>query len=159
MLQRCLPKLFSPEKNSDICYYIYIKLLLTHPNILKSRSIENKQKYIPPDITYAKEEFGTNLSDPKISRVGFEIPRSIPFFKNSVQSVGLYVFGDASKTGVCAAVYAIVKQTEGSSKSLLASKRSKKDLSLPKLEFLARPYFGKYYSSSTLGVVMDSLTA
>ena len=99
--------------------------LLAHPNIIKLRSIKNKPKYIPPDITYVKEELGTRLSDLKILRVAFEVPRNIPLFKNSIQSVDLHVFGDASKTGVFAAVYAIVKQTEGSSQRLERSSITK----------------------------------
>ena len=68
-----------------------------------------------------------------------EVPKSIPLFKNSVQSVELNVFRDASKTGVSAAVYTIFRQIEGSSQRIIVSKRqfSKKDLSLTRFELVA----------------------
>ena len=67
------------------------------------------------------------------------VPRSIPEFKIYVQKIDLYAFGDASKDGVCAAVYSVGHQSSGISQDLLCSESrlSKQDLTIPRLELVA----------------------
>ena len=51
------------------------------------------------------------------------VPRSIPKHQEKITSeIVLHAFGDASGKGVAAVVYAVVKQSSGSSKGLVAAK-------------------------------------
>ena len=72
-------------------------------------------------------------------QISVSIPRSIPEFKVYVQKIDLYAFGNASKDGVCAAVYSVVHQSSGVSQGLLCPKSqlSKQDLTVPGLELVA----------------------
>ena len=45
----------------------------------------------------------------------FSFPRSIPTYREPIQEVQLHSFVDASKTGLCAVVYAAVQQESGKS--------------------------------------------
>ena len=67
------------------------------------------------------------------------VPRSILEFKVCVQKIDLQAFGDASKNGVCAAVYSVVHQSSGISQGLLCSKSrlSKQYLTIPRLGLVA----------------------
>ena len=71
------------------------------------------------------------------SEVG--IPRSIPLKRESLTSVELHGFADASLSGCCAVVYAVVVQQEAINQSILVSKTrlSKRDLTIPRLELVA----------------------
>ena len=84
-----------------------------------------------------KEKFKKWVSD--ITNIPIEIPRSIPTHKESITSVDLHVFGDASIIANCAAVYAVVNQPPAISKGLVASKSriSKRDLTIPRLELVS----------------------
>ena len=66
------------------------------------------------------------------------LPRSIPEFKVYIQKIDLHAFEDASKDGVCAAVYSLVHQSSSISQGLLHSKSrlSKQDLTIPRLELV-----------------------
>lgn len=48
-----------------------------HILLLTRRVIENKPKYILPDITYAKEELGANLPGSKILGVALDKKKDI----------------------------------------------------------------------------------
>ena len=74
-----------------------------------------------------------------ITNILNEIPRAIPTHKESVTSVDLLVFGDASVIANCVAVYAVANQPSAISQSLVASKPriSKRDLTSPRLELVS----------------------
>jgi len=42
-----------------------------------------------------------------------EVQRGLPMFKEPIEQVDLHVFGDASRSGVSAAVYAVITQVSG----------------------------------------------
>ena len=67
------------------------------------------------------------------------VPRSITSARVPVTEIELHGFGDASKKGCSAAVYAVVKQGEKQEQGLLVSKSriAKKDLTVPRLELVA----------------------
>ena len=67
------------------------------------------------------------------------VPRPIPESKVYVQKMDLHAFGDASKDGVCAAVYSVAHQSSGRSHGLLHSKSRllKQDLTIPRLKLVA----------------------
>ena len=66
-------------------------------------------------------------------------PRCIPVYREPIQQVKLHSFGDASKRGVCAAVYAVVQQESGVVQGLVAAKSrlAKTNLTIPRLELVA----------------------
>ena len=63
-------------------------------------------------------------------------PRSIPTYREPIQEVRLHSFGDASKKGLCAAVYAVVQQESCIVQGLVTAKSrlAKKNLTSPRLE-------------------------
>ena len=67
-----------------------------------------------------KKKFTKWVND--ITNILIEIPRSIPTHKESITSVDLHVFGDASIVANCAAVYAVVNQPSAISQGLVASR-------------------------------------
>ena len=64
----------------------------------------------------------------------YKVSRSIPLFKNAIQSVDRHVFGYASKTGFSLNMYGIARQTGAIMGYLFPF--SQKDLSEPRLEFV-----------------------
>ena len=65
-------------------------------------------------------------------------PRSIPTYPE-FQEVQLHSFGDASKKGLCAVVYAVVQQESGEVQRLVTAKSrlAKTNLTIPRLELVA----------------------
>ena len=59
---------------------------------------------------------------------------SIPTNKQSITSVDLHVFRDASNLAKCAAVYVVVNQPSAISQSRI----SKRDLTIPRLELVSK---------------------
>ena len=51
-----------------------------------------------------------------------EVPRSIVGYREPVEDIELHSFGNASKKGVGAVVYAVVKQPSGTTQQLVAAK-------------------------------------
>ena len=74
-----------------------------------------------------------------ISCIKTEIPRSIPLNIESVTSLDLHVFGDASVLANCAAVYAVITQPNSINQGLVTSKSriSKKNLTIPRLKLVS----------------------
>ena len=64
------------------------------------------------------------------------VPRSIAGYQEPLETVELHGFGDASKQGVEAAVYAVVWQPSGITQRLVVAKSrlAKQGLSIPRLE-------------------------
>ena len=67
-----------------------------------------------------------------------QVPRPIVHYREKVQEVELHSFGDASISGVGAAVYAVVRQESGTTQRLVAAKGrlAKQNLTIPRLELV-----------------------
>ena len=65
-----------------------------------------------------------------------QFPKSIVRHQETIESIDLHSFGDASGNGVAATVYAIVNQQSGSSQGLVAAKSrlAKRNTTIPRLE-------------------------
>ena len=74
-----------------------------------------------------------------ITNILIELPRSILTHKESLTSVDLHVFGNASILANCAAVDAVLNQSPAISQGLVASKSriSNRDLTFPGLELVS----------------------
>ena len=69
-----------------------------------------------------------------------EVPRPLTPFHQPVKSLCLHAFGDASKDGIAAAVYAVVEQASGTTQGIAVCSKSrvaKKNLTMPRLELVA----------------------
>ena len=69
----------------------------------------------------------------------YTVPRALTPYQEPVQSIYLHGFGDPSKDGVSAVVYAVTKQESGTTQGIVRSKSriAKKNLSIPRLELVA----------------------
>ena len=69
----------------------------------------------------------------------YTIPRSLAPYHQPIQEITLHGFGDASSNGVCAVVYAVVKQEDGVTQGLVCSKSriAKRNLTIPRLELIS----------------------
>ena len=67
------------------------------------------------------------------------VPRAIARFEEDIEEVELHSFRDASKGGVGAAVYAVVRQQSGITQQLVAAKSrlAKQGLTIPRLELVS----------------------
>ena len=76
-----------------------------------------------------------------------QVPRPIVHYREKVQEVELHSFGDASISGVGAAVYAVVRQESGTTQRLVAAKGrlAKQNLTIPRLELV-----GAYMATNLL---------
>ena len=77
------------------------------------------------------------------------IPRALPKYRESIDAAELHAFGDASAVGVSTAVYAVIKQSTGVSKHLVAAKSrlAKRGLIIPRLELVAAHTSVNYFVS------------
>ena len=66
------------------------------------------------------------------------VPRSLPIFREPIQSITLHGFDDASKKAVAATSYVVVKQESGTCQALLTAntRLAKKDTTIPRLELV-----------------------
>jgi hypothetical protein len=71
--------------------------------------------------------------------VNIEFPRSLAVHHESIDSIDLHSFGDASGSGLAACVYAVVRQPSGTNQGLVAarSRLAKPQTTIPRLELLA----------------------
>ena len=67
------------------------------------------------------------------------VPRAVAPFQESIGTMEIHGFGDASGEGLCAAVYTVTKQPSGMTQLLLASKArlAKRGMTIPRLELVA----------------------
>ena len=121
---------------------VYDPLGLVSPQLLEG-------KLIYRDICEEKIRWDASIPPPPLverwrkweqmlpSIVGFA--RSITAYQEPIREVKLHSFGDASKQGVCAAVYAVVRQDSGVAQGLVAAKSrlAKVNLTIPRLELVA----------------------
>ena len=120
---------------------IYDPLGLVSPITVKGKHIYReacKQKVpwdanIPEPLSTEYLQWAKGLPD-KVS-----VARSVAVYRESLDEIELHAFGDASKKGVAAAVYAITKQASGVNVGLVAAKArlAKQDLTIPRLELVS----------------------
>ena len=69
----------------------------------------------------------------------YTVPRPLAPYHQPIQEVTLHGFGDASVNGVCAVVYAVVRQEDGVTQGLVCSKAriAKRNLTIPRLELIS----------------------
>ena len=67
------------------------------------------------------------------------IPRTLAPYLQPIKEVTLHAFGDASKNGVSATVYAVVEQEQGTTQGLVCarSRLAKRNLAIPRLELVS----------------------
>ena len=67
------------------------------------------------------------------------VPRAVAPFQESIGTMEIHGFGDASGEGLCAVVYTVTKQPSGMTQLLLASKArlAKRGMTIPRLELVA----------------------
>ena len=68
----------------------------------------------------------------------FSVPRPLAPYFEPIESITLHAFGDASKLGVAAVVYAVVEQEQGTTQGLVCSRSrlAKKNLTIPRQELV-----------------------
>ena len=113
---------------------------------------------LPSDLLKESKNWENALPDE------IEVPRFITKLTEKIESINLHGFGDASKQGISATVYAIVNQKSGSNKGLLVAKSrlAKKDLSIPRLELVAGHLVANMLESTTkilLGITISECYA
>ena len=88
---------------------------------------------LPPDMQTRWSVWEQNLPD------HVSAPRSLVKYQEPIEEIDLHTFGDASGQGVAATVVAVVRQSSGISKGLVASKSrlAKKNLTIPRLELVS----------------------
>jgi hypothetical protein len=108
-------------------------------------TLEGKQIY--RDVCDAKTSWDVNLDGKLLERwVKWEstlpleqtVPRSIVNHQEEVTEIELHTFGDAFIQGVGAAVYAVVRQSSGTTQQLVTAKSrlAKRSLTVPRLELV-----------------------
>jgi hypothetical protein len=67
------------------------------------------------------------------------VPRPIAPYREPITDIHLHGFGNVSKQGVCASVYALTKQDSGDTQMLVAAKSrlARRGLTIPRLELVA----------------------
>ena len=107
-----------------------------------------KGKFIYRDVCNVKVAWDAPLPPPLASqwtRWKKELPaevmvtRALTCAQEQIERIELYVFGDASKNGVCATVHAVARQPSGVSQGLVTAKArlAKQGLTIPRLELLS----------------------
>ena len=120
---------------------IYDPLGLVPPVTLKGKTIYR-------ETCKAKTAWDASLPEPQAAEYGrwvkelprrVTVPRAVTTQREAVEEIELHTFGDASGKGVCAALYAIVKQGDDTNVGLVAARArlAKQDLSIPRLELVS----------------------
>lgn len=70
---------------------------------------------------------------------GVSVPRPVTNYREPVLNLELHAFGDASTQGVGAAVYAVIRQSSGTTQRLVAARGrlAKQGLTVPRLELIS----------------------
>ena len=88
---------------------------------------------LPEDLAVQWKKWEQNIPD------AVTVQRCVPLYEEEIHEIQLHAFGDASGRGVCAAVYAVVTQTSGTSQGLITAKArlAKQGLTIPRLELVS----------------------
>ena len=120
---------------------IYDSLDLASPTMLQGKFIyreacELKQAWDtpPPDALAVRwKRWESDLSE------NIVVTQKFSPYREPINAVELHAFGDASRCGVAAAVYTVVRQVSGTTQRLVAAKTNlaKQQLTIPRLELVA----------------------
>ena len=88
---------------------------------------------VPETVANQWKKFERNLPDQ------VQVRRSLAGFKEAIEAIDLYVFGDTSGARTSAAMYAVVHQASSVNQGLLATKSrlAKEGLTIPRLELVS----------------------
>ena len=87
---------------------------------------------LPDNLRKRWQNFVSHLPDQ------VTVPRSVTLYRENIIRIDLHAFGDASKDGTAAALYAVVHQGSGTSQGLICAKsRISKQRTIPQLELIA----------------------
>ena len=139
---------FPTEKVQPTKRRVLSKLAKVYDSLGLVSPVTLEGKVIFRDVWDQKQAWDTKLVGPLICRwqkweqsipTDVAVPRSITSFREPLLDVKLHSFGDGSKLGVGAAVYAVVTQELGTTQCLVAAKAclAKGGLSIPCLELVA----------------------
>ena len=120
---------------------IYDPLGLVSPVTLKGKTIYR-------ETCKAKTAWDAPLPEPQAAEYSrwvrelpncVAVPRALTTQREAIKEIELHTFGDASGKGVCAALYAIVKQNGSTNVGLVAARArlAKQDLTIPRLELVS----------------------
>ena len=120
---------------------IYDPLGTISPLTLIGKQIYRKvcEKGVPWDTTLTGELLQRWRKWEQKLATEIKIPRAITQYQEEIEEVELHAYGDASKEGVGAVVYSIVRQRSGTTQRLVAAKSrlAKQGLTIPRLELVA----------------------
>ena len=88
------------------------------------------------------------------------VPRPIAPYREPITDIHLHGFGDASKQGVCASVYALTKQDSGDTQMLVAAKSrlAKRGLTILRLELVAGHMAANLITNVTKAIGKEKVT-
>ncbi|XP_068692717.1 uncharacterized protein [Montipora foliosa] len=83
------------------------------------------------------------------------VARALTFAQEQIEEIGLHLFGDASKNGVCATLDAVVRQPSGVNQGLVAAKArfAKQGLTIPQLELVSAHMAANLITNETNALV------
>eukprot|EP00112_Aurelia_sp_Birch-Aquarium-sp1_P000365 Seg1032.2 transcript_id=Seg1032.2/GoldUCD/mRNA.D3Y31 product="hypothetical protein" protein_id=Seg1032.2/GoldUCD/D3Y31 len=139
-------------------------------SLLESEPTATKSKLIFRDLCERKIPWDSELPDDLKKRwekwlktlpSEIVIPRCIPQRKEEITSIELHGFSDASISGCCATLYAVVKQGEEVTHGLLVAKSrlAKRDLSIPRLELVGCHMISNLLENTAKALAQYPLTA
>ncbi|XP_028413930.1 uncharacterized protein LOC114536783 [Dendronephthya gigantea] len=90
----------------------------------------------------------------------YTVPRTLAPHREPVQSITLHGFGDASKNGVSAVVYAVAEQESGTTQGIVCAKSrlAKKSLTIPRLELVAGHMTANLVTNVERAIGMEKVT-
>ncbi|XP_046847100.1 uncharacterized protein LOC124440717 [Xenia sp. Carnegie-2017] len=120
---------------------IYDQLGLLSPRTLQGKLIYREvcEMKLPWDALLSDEQKAKWTNWEKQLPNNIAVPRSIHTFQEEIDSISLHAFGDASGKGVASVVYAVVKQSSGSTQGIITAKArlAKQGITIPRLELVS----------------------
>ena len=91
----------------------------------------------------------------------YTVPRTLAPNQQPILLVSLHAFGDASKDGVAAAVYAVIEQENGTTQGLVCSKSriAKRNLTIPRLELVSGHMAANLVTNVETAIVNEKVTS
>ena len=144
LLQVDLPKIPAVLTKRGVLAYlakVYDPLGLISPTLLEGKLMYREiceanirwDGPIPDELSKRWQKWESELP------CSLSFPRSLPAYRESIDAVQLHAFGDASKKGLCASVYAVIQQEPGKVQDLVTAEKrlAKTNLTIPQLELIA----------------------